>query len=291
MTKTEKATQWMIQLAQDDSHGYDQEHRWGPDYDCSSAVITAWQTAGVPVKQQGASDTEDMYGVFLECGFSNVTAHVDCSDAGGMLLGDVLLRPGSHVAMYIGGHQLVHASLNELGTTTGGKTGDQTGKEICVRSYYNKPWTYVLRFTAEGGGGGGTSNEIVRQGQIYANKFANTGIATDGERGPATTTAGIKVLQTALNHDYGAGLRVDGAWGSASSRALGNHYVTEGESQYMVTAAEILLMLNAIDSHGVEMPGKFGSGLKAAVISFQQRHGLTANGICNRATFLALIGE
>lgn len=23
--------------------------------------------------------------------------------------------------------------------------GDQTGKEVCVRSYYSKPWTYVLR--------------------------------------------------------------------------------------------------------------------------------------------------
>ena len=54
MGKIETATQWMIDLANDDSHGYDQTHRWGPDYDCSSAVISAWQYAGVPVKTKGA---------------------------------------------------------------------------------------------------------------------------------------------------------------------------------------------------------------------------------------------
>lgn len=52
MGKIETATQWMIDLANDDSHGYDQDSRWGPDYDCSSSVISAWQYAGVPVKSQ-----------------------------------------------------------------------------------------------------------------------------------------------------------------------------------------------------------------------------------------------
>ena len=51
MGKIETATQWMIDLANDDSHGYDQDSRWGPDYDCSSSVISAWQYAGVPVKR------------------------------------------------------------------------------------------------------------------------------------------------------------------------------------------------------------------------------------------------
>ncbi len=41
MGKIEKATQWMIDLANNPKHGYDQDNRWGPDYDCSSAVISA----------------------------------------------------------------------------------------------------------------------------------------------------------------------------------------------------------------------------------------------------------
>ena len=36
MTKTEKAVTWAIEIANDPAHGYDQDNRWGPDYDCSS---------------------------------------------------------------------------------------------------------------------------------------------------------------------------------------------------------------------------------------------------------------
>ena len=43
----EDAVEWTIGIANDDSHGYDQTNRWGPDYDCSSLIIQAWQNAGV----------------------------------------------------------------------------------------------------------------------------------------------------------------------------------------------------------------------------------------------------
>ena len=52
-----------------------------------------------------------------------------------------------HTALYIGGGQLVQASINEYGTVTGGQTGDQTGREIYTRGYYNYPWDCVLRYT------------------------------------------------------------------------------------------------------------------------------------------------
>ena len=29
-----------------------------------------------------------------------------------------------------------HASINEKGKVTGGKKGDQTGKEVCIRTWY-----------------------------------------------------------------------------------------------------------------------------------------------------------
>lgn len=37
-----------------------------------------------------------------------------------------------------------HASINENGGITGGRTGDQTGKEICIREWYSKPWNVLL---------------------------------------------------------------------------------------------------------------------------------------------------
>lgn len=148
MTKTEKAVQWMISTADNPRHGYDQKYRWGErgDYDCSSAVITAWQTAGVPVKSAGATYTGNMYSAFKKCGFVDITQSVNLKTGSGLKRGDVLLNRKSHTAMYIGSGQLVQASANEKGTANGGSPGDQTGKEFLVRSYYNYPWDYVLRY-------------------------------------------------------------------------------------------------------------------------------------------------
>lgn len=154
----EAAVKWAVAIANDDSHGYDQGNRWGPDYDCSSLLITAWQQAGIKVKDAGASSTSDMYSIFLQCGFKDVTSQVSLTNGTGIQRGDVLLKPGSHTAMCIGNGQVVQASHNENGGITGGQTGDQTGKEIWCTSYYNFPWSYVLRLP--GGGSGGITSSV-----------------------------------------------------------------------------------------------------------------------------------
>lgn len=48
--------------------------------------------------------------------------------------------------MCVGDDNVANASQNENGGNTGGATGDQTGKEISVRSYYDKKWTKALRY-------------------------------------------------------------------------------------------------------------------------------------------------
>ena len=146
----EKAVQWMVSLAGDDSHGYDQKYRWGEkgDYDCSSAVISAWESAGVPVKGMGATYTGDMKYVFTRCGFADVTASVNLDTGAGLMRGDVLLNEARHTALYIGEGMEAEASVNENGGVVGGEPGDQTGKEILVRGYRNFPWDCVLRYGA-----------------------------------------------------------------------------------------------------------------------------------------------
>lgn len=151
MSKTERAIAQMEAWAADDSHGYDQSRRWGPDYDCSSAVISAWELAGVTVKTKGATYTGNMRGVFLRCGFEDVTGSVDLSTGSGLQRGDVLLNHQHHTAMYCGNGMEVEASINELGTTTGGLSGDQTGREFLIRPYRNYPWDCVLRYVGEDG--------------------------------------------------------------------------------------------------------------------------------------------
>lgn len=53
--------------------------------------------------------------------------------------------------MSISNKQIAHASINEKGTVTDGKTGDQTGKEICIRDYYEYPggWDVHLRYAGQ----------------------------------------------------------------------------------------------------------------------------------------------
>ena len=45
MSVRENACAWARAIAYDDAHGYDQGSRWGPDYDCSSLVITAYRAS------------------------------------------------------------------------------------------------------------------------------------------------------------------------------------------------------------------------------------------------------
>lgn len=149
MSKIEKAVQNMINMANDNTHGYDQTYRWGPNYDCSSAVITALENAGIPAKSKGATYTGNMRRVLLSIGFSEIISKVNISTGAGLQRGDICLRENGHVVMYIGNGQIVHSSINEKGTATGGKSGDQTGKEFCTRSYYNGKWNSVLRYNEQ----------------------------------------------------------------------------------------------------------------------------------------------
>ncbi len=137
----DKAVEWAKGIAADDSHGYDQGSRWGPDYDCSSLVISAYKHAGVPLT---CTYTGNMRSDMLMNGF--VTVGVDMGTGAGLQPGDVLLNEKHHTALYIGSGKIVQAGGNEFGAAHGGRTGDQTGREVAVMSYYNFPWDMVLRY-------------------------------------------------------------------------------------------------------------------------------------------------
>lgn len=145
MADINKAVSFMISTAKDNIHGYDQQHRNGPDYDCSSLVGAALYYAGFAVSPY--SWTGNLESQLRKAGF------VDCKAP--WKAGDIHLNRGNHVCMSINESQIVEASINEKGTATGGKTGDQTGKEIHITNYYNYylGWDLHLRFT-------GTNNNI-----------------------------------------------------------------------------------------------------------------------------------
>lgn len=132
-----KAVEFMIKTAKDENCGYDQTHRNGPNYDCSSLVATALHNAGFNVSPN--SWTGNLESQLRNAGFKECSAPWKA--------GDIHLKIGKHVVMSINAIQIVEASLNEKGTTTGGVSGDQTGREIRVRNYYNYNWDLHLRYS------------------------------------------------------------------------------------------------------------------------------------------------
>lgn len=149
---------------------------------------------------------------------------------------------------------------------------------------------YCTKVTDSTNIGSSNGNSIVAEGQQHSINFTGVTIATDGIWGSKTKANAIRCVQNAMNLDYGAGLSVDGIWGTKSNKALGNHWVKKGETQYMVTALEILLMLRGYQPNGVECPGQFGSGLEAAVRSYQSAAGLKVDGVAGKDTFKSLMG-
>ena len=229
VSKIENAVIMAEAIALDDTHGYDQVDRWGnPNYDCSGLVINCLENAGIPAKQKGATYTGNMSEVLPNIGFKNVITSVNLSTGSGMKRGAVLLGNG-HTAFYCGNGKLVHASINEKGTTTGGKSGDQTGREICIRSYYNKPWKYVYRYTGE----------VSNAGTVSVRNYLQKGDSGDAvkEMQKMLTGCGYSCGKSGVDGSFGGdtekallafqefyALEVDGKYGPASKAKLTSVY-------------------------------------------------------------------
>lgn len=231
MSVIEQAVNFAIEIARDDSHGYSQDANKrfaGTDYDCSSLVISAYRIAGLPLK---STYTGDMLGDFLNNGFEKVVINMATGE--GLQRGDVLLNIRKHTALYIGDGQIVNATGSENGGKYG-REGDQTGNEIRIQPYYNKPWDCVLRYTGEKTTTPteteskgetrimielrqlqfGSKGADVRSLQILLNEKANSRhLVVDGDFGNNTKSV-------VLDYQRANGLAVDGIVGRNTWTAL-----------------------------------------------------------------------
>lgn len=297
MSIIEKAVNWIISIANDNTHGYDQGLRWSPDYDCSSLVISAWKQAGVNLT---CTYTGNMYANMVNKGFSDITSQVNLATGSGLARGDVLLNVASHTAMYIGNGQICEATGNENGGITGGQTGDQTGREICINSYRNYPWNYVLRYVAEDGG----SRETQSGNTISTDEDTYTVQAGDSLWAIAEKVYGSGAYYTKLmtlngltnaNIMVGQVLKIKSNTQSVSQPAQSTPSTNDlptlrkGSKGEPVRALQALLILRGQKLATYGSDGDFGSETEIALRAYQKLKGLTVDGICGSDDWKTLI--
>ena len=159
MLKREVAVELMKHLVNHDWHGYSQYSRWGDgegtcdiaiagkvyhleqgDRDCSSAIISAFEAAGISCG--GATYTGNMRSCMV--GTGNFVWHPMSS---GYIAkpGDVYLNEVYHTAMCTSAvpDLLAEFCISETGGIDGAE-GDQTGYESYEHAYYDRPWDGIL---------------------------------------------------------------------------------------------------------------------------------------------------
>lgn len=133
MSKKQKFADELKRIIEDDRYGYDQSHRWGPDYDCSSLIIHCLAAAGYDV-QEGSGYT----GTLL-----NIAKHIGCDiyefDGNVWDMEDIgfVWNVERHVEGVFNANLWGGAHINEFGDITGGMQGDQTGNEISYCTPYH----------------------------------------------------------------------------------------------------------------------------------------------------------
>lgn len=296
MTTAEKireaAAAWAEATAYDASHGYDQGSRWGPDYDCSSLVITAYKKAGVPLT---CTYTGNMRADMLSHHFCDVTASIDLATGAGLLRGDVLLHEIHHTAMALGGGKVVEATGNEAGGVTGGRTGDQTGKEICVGSYHNFGrigWGCVLRYAGPDSFPAGDPDTNV--GDTYVVKNGDT-------LSKISWVLGVNMVELAringisnINLIFpGQVLKIPGAVSETDTEpetvSVALPVLRKGDGGNAVLALQALLLNQGIDVGPCGIDGEFGEDTWVAVCDLQRERGTSVNGVVGAAEWRALL--
>ena len=295
MSIIENAVNWIVDIANDDTHGYDQGSRWSPDYDCSSLVISAWKQAGVNLT---CTYTGNMYANMVNKGFSDITSQVNLATGSGLARGDVLLNVANHTAMYIGNGQICEATGNEKGGITGGQTGDQTGREICINTYRNYPWNYVLRYVAEDDGSRETQSENTTStdGDIYTVQAGDSLWAiAEKVYGSGSYYTKLMTLNGLTNANIMVGqvlkIKDKTTTKPAQSTSSTNSLPTlrKGSKGEPVRALQALLILRGqkLATYGTD--GDFGNETEVALRAYQKMKGLTADGICGSDVWKTLI--
>lgn len=116
-----------------------------------------------------------------------------------------------------------------------------------------------------------TLSSSVASVQNWLNKYYHAALSEDGLYGKKTKAALIKAWQTEAG-----GLSVDGCFGPASKKAASSHIIKKGSTGVLVTIWQSCLVCRGYNPNGID--GTFGSGCRAATVSFQKASHLVQDG-------------
>lgn len=162
----------MLRLVNDDSHGYSQSNRWGPDYDCSSSIITALRWAGFDTGN--ASYTGNMSAELTKHGWQRLPYKNPKK-------GDILLNDATHVEMSLGNGK--NAGFHSAHGHP--ETGDQAHEAYVGRDPGH--WAAILRYK---NGFGDSLADAIEETYNFK-KFGYGSLDAEGDDGGAAASGDL----------------------------------------------------------------------------------------------------
>ena len=138
----QKASEWAVGIANDDSYGYKNGGHGKGGYDCTQLVHAAYEAAGISLPNKLNVNNENIVDYYTTMGFTWTPGPINPDD---LQAGDVLVNKAHHAEIYIGNGQKVGAHSNYDNSS-----GDSGGNEISVDGYKefgNGGWDGYLRYT------------------------------------------------------------------------------------------------------------------------------------------------
>lgn len=313
----ESAVAWAIEIANNPKCGYSQTDRWGPpDFDCSSYIISAFEQAGVPLREAGASFTGNMRGPMIACGFVDVTHEIGIDTGYGIQPGDVLLNYAAHTCMSVGGGKVANCRTDEGHP----QPGDQ-GHEIRIQPYWNgspNRWNCVLRY--KGSHVGSNVSGVDNTGSDAPRSTLSKGMRGNDVRDLQNLLmdAGYSVGKAGADGIFGNdtfravaafqedhGLPVNGVADPATIKAIdtaayGDSAADENGEIFWLPDLKagdkgnaVTLLQTALSIRGFECgaaDGVFGPKTQAALNRFKEDRGMDSDGIVTQEVWKKLLG-
>lgn len=121
--------------------------RFNKEVDCSAAWAIGIDLAYGTEFHKGSCSTRNIAKLAKSSGFFEVKRYDNTkSPTAQGVVGGAFLTPGHHIVSLLDNNECLNAVVNEKGSTTGGKAGDQTGREVRIDKWYKRPggWVYNI---------------------------------------------------------------------------------------------------------------------------------------------------